>query len=325
MKRREFITLLGGAAAWPLAARAQQPQMPVIGFLDTRSPDYTLADQQRAFRQGLKDAGYVEGENVVIEYRWAEGQMDRLPGLAAELVGRQVSVMVAALLPAARAAKAATATIPIVFISGSDPIETRLVTSLSRPTENVTGVSVFSVPLIAKRLQLLHELIPGMAVVAVLVNPSNPNTESNVRDIEAAARTMGLRIGFIRASSDQDFDAAFAAIAQQRADALIVSADAVFSSQREQLTALAARHAVPTMYWLREFVTASGLISYGTNFDMYHQAGAYVGRILKGAKPADLPVQQPTKFELVINLKTARTLGLDVPAILLARADEVIE
>jgi putative tryptophan/tyrosine transport system substrate-binding protein len=325
MKRREFITLLGGAVAWPIAARAQQPQMPVIGFLDTRSPDYTLADQQRAFRQGLKDAGYVEGENVVIEYRWAEGQMDRLPGLAAELVGRQVSVMVAALLPAARAAKAATATIPIVFISGSDPIETRLVTSLSRPTENVTGVSVFSVPLIAKRLQLLHELIPGMAVVAVLVNPSNPNTESNVRDIEAAARTMGLRIGFIRASSDQDFDAAFAAIAQQRADALIVSADAVFSSQREQLTALAARHAVPTMYWLREFVTASGLISYGTNFDMYHQAGAYVGRILKGAKPADLPVQQPTKFELVINLKTARTLGLDVPAILLARADEVIE
>ena len=255
----------------------------------------------------------------------ADGEYNRLPALAADLVGRQVSVIVAALLPAARAAKAATATIPIVFISGSDPIETRLVTSLSRPTENVTGVSVFSVPLIAKRLQLLHELVPGMAVVAVLVNPSNPNTESNVRDIEGAARTMGLRIVFTKASSDQDFDAAFAMIAQQKADALIVSADTVFSSQREQLTALAARHAVPTMYWLREFVAASGLISYGTNFDMYHQAGTYVGRILKGANPTDLPVLQPTKYELVINLKSAKALGLEIPTALLARADEVIE
>ena len=260
-----------------------------------------------------------------VEFRWAGGEYGRLPALAADLVGRQVSVIVAALLPAARAANAATTTIPIVFISGSDPIETRLVTSLSRPTENVTGVSVFSVPLIAKRLQLLHELIPGMAVVAVLVNPSNPNTKSNVRDIEAAARTKGLRITFIRASSDEDFDAAFAMIAQQRADALIVSADAVFTSQREHLTALAARHAVPTMYWLREFVAASGLISYGIDFDMYHQAGAYVGRILKGAKPADLPVLQPTKYELVINLKTAKALGLEIPPTLLARADEVNE
>jgi putative ABC transport system substrate-binding protein len=326
MRRREFITLLGGeAVAWPLAARAQQPAIPVVGFLHQGSSQPNDQLGVGAFRSGLQESGYIEGRNVGFEFRWADGEYDRLPALAADLVGREVSVIVAALLPAARAAKAATATIPIVFISGSDPIETRLVTSLSRPTEYVTGVSVFSVPLIAKRLELLHELIPGMAVVAVLVNPSNPNTESNVRDIEAAARTMGLRIRFIRASSDQDFDAAFAMIAQQRADALIVSADTVFSSQREQLTALAARHAVPTMYWLREFVAASGLMSYGTNFDMYHQAGAYVGRILKGAKAADLPVLQPTKFELVINLNTAKALGVRVPDRILALADEVIE
>ena len=326
MNRREFISLVGGTAAmWPLAARAQQPAMPVVGFLHQGSSQPNDELGVGAFRRGLQESGYVEGRNVGFEFRWAGGEYDRLPALAADLVGRQVSVIVAALLPAARAAKAATATIPIVFISGSDPIETRLVTSLSRPTENVTGVSVFSVPLVAKRLELLHELIPGMAVVAVLVNLNNPNTDFNVRDIEAAGRTMGLRIGIVRASSNQDLDAAFAMIAQQRADALIVSADAVFSSQREQLIALAARHAVPTMYWLREFVVASGLISYGINFDMYHQAGAYVGRILKGAKPADLPVQQPTKYELVINLKTAKALGLEVPPTLLARADEVIE
>ena len=324
--RREFITLLGGAAsAWPLAARAQQLAMPVVGFLHQGSTQPNDELGVEPFRRGLQESGYIEGRNVAVEFRWADGEYDRLPALAADLVGRQVSVIVAALLPAARAAKAATGTIPIVFISGSDPIETRLVTSLSRPTENVTGVSVFSVPLIAKRLQLLHELIPGMALVAVLVNPSNPNTESNVRDIEGAARTMGLRIVFTKARSDQDFHDAFAMIAQQKADALIVSADTVFSSQREQLAALAARHAVPTMYWLREFVAGSGLISYGTNFDMYHQAGAYVGRILRGAKPADLPILQPTKFELVINLKTAKALGLEVPPSLLARADEVIE
>jgi putative tryptophan/tyrosine transport system substrate-binding protein len=327
IRRREFITLLGGAAAaWPLAAAvAQQPAMPVIGFLHQGSAQPYDQLGVNAFRRGLQESGYVEGRNVSLEFRWADGEYDRLPALAADLVRHQATVIAAALLPAARAAKAATATIPIVFISGSDPIETGLVTSLSRPTENVTGVSVFSVPLIAKRLQLLQKLIPGMSVVAALVNPRNPNIDSNVREIEAAARALGLRIEFIRASSDSDFDPAFATIVQQRADALVVSADAVFSSRREQLTALAGRHAVPTIYWLREFVAAGGLISYGTDFDMYRQAGAYVGRILKGARPVDLPVVQPTKFELVINLKNAKSLGLAIPPDMLALADEVIE
>jgi putative tryptophan/tyrosine transport system substrate-binding protein len=326
MRRREFITLLGGAAAvGPLAAGAQQAALPVIGFLHQGSSQ-PYAHPMDAFRGGLQEAGYVEGRHVTFEWRWANGDYDRLPALAADLVRQQPSVIAAALLPAARAAKAATATIPIVFISGSDPTETGLVTRLNRPTENVTGVSLFAVPLIAKRLELLHEIIPGVPVVAVLVNPSNPNVHANMRDIEAAGQTMALRIRFIRASSEQDFESAFSAIIQQQAGALIVSADGFFASRRERLVALAARYAVPTMYFQREFVATGGLISYGANSpEMYRQAGVYTGRILKGAKPADLPVMQPTKFELVINLKTAKALGLDVPPTVLARADEVIE
>jgi putative tryptophan/tyrosine transport system substrate-binding protein len=326
VKRREFITLLGGAAAtWPFAARAQQVAMPVVGFLHQGSVQPN-AHSLDAFRRGLQENGFLEGRNIKFEYRWADGKYDRLSALAADLVRSQPNVIAAALLPAARAAKAATATIPVVFISGSDPIETGLVTSLNRPTENVTGVSLFSVPLIAKRLELLHDVIPAAAVAAVLVNPSNPNSESNERGIETAARAMALRIEFIRASGEQDFAAAFAAVVRQRAGALIVSADGLYASRREELVALAARYAVPTMYFQREFVATGGLISYGANSpDMYRQAGVYAGRILKGEKPADLPVMQPTKFELVINLKTAKALGLTVPSTILALADEVIE
>jgi putative tryptophan/tyrosine transport system substrate-binding protein len=328
MKRREFITLLGGAAAaWPLAARAQQPAMPVIGFLHQGSSQAS-AQLVVAFGRGLQESGYAEGRNVTFEFRWADGEYDRLPELAADLVTRHVAVIAAALLPAARAAKATTSTIPIVFISGSDPIETGLVTSLSRPTGNVTGVSLFSVSLIEKRLllEVLREIIPTAVVVAVLINPSNPNTEANVRVISAAAQTMRLRIEFINALSERDLDAAFSAIVDLPAGALIVGADGFFASRRERIVALAARHAVPTMYFQREFVAAGGLISYGTSSgEMYREAGTYVGRLLKGAKPADLPVLQPTKFELVINFKTAKALGVDVPPMLLARADEVIE
>jgi putative tryptophan/tyrosine transport system substrate-binding protein len=326
-KRREFITLLSGAAAWPLAARAQQPAMPVIGFLHQGSSQAS-AQLVVAFGRGLQESGYAEGRNVTFEFRWADGEYDRLPELAADLVTRHVAVIAAALLPAARAAKATTSTIPIVFISGSDPIETGLVTSLSRPTGNVTGVSLFSVSLIEKRLllEVLREIIPTAVVVAVLVNPSNPNTEANVRVISAAAQTMRLRIEFINALSERDLDAAFSAIVDLPAGALIVGADGFFASRRERIVALAARHAVPTMYFQREFVAAGGLISYGTSSgEMYREAGTYVGRLLKGAKPADLPVLQPTKFELVINFKTAKALGVDVPPMLLARADEVIE
>jgi putative ABC transport system substrate-binding protein len=326
MRRREFITLLGGAAvAWPLAARAQQPAMPVIGFLHQGSSQpntHTVG----AFRRGLQESGYVEGQNVKLEFRWADGKYDRLPTLADDLVRRQAKVIVAALLPAARAAKATTATIPVVFISGSDPIETGLVTSLNRPTGNVTGVSLFAVPLIAKRLELLHQLIPGAAVAAALVNPDNPNAEANERGIETAARAMALRTELIRASSEQDLQAAFAAVVRQGIGALIVSADGFYASRREALVSLAAHHGIPTMYFQREFVAAGGLISYGTSSpDMYRQAGVYAGRILKGEKPADLPIIQPTRFELVINLKTAKALGLTVPDKLLALADEVIE
>jgi putative tryptophan/tyrosine transport system substrate-binding protein len=326
MRRREFITLLGGAAAaWPLAARAQKSAMPVIGFLHQGSvqPNAHSVD---AFRRGLQENGYVGGQNVKLEFRWADGKYDQLPALADDLVRRPANVIVAALLPAARAAKAATATIPVVFISGSDPIETGLVTSLNRPTGNVTGVSLFSVPLIAKRLELLHELIPAAAGAAVLVNPSNPNAEANEREIETAAQAMALQIEFIRASSEQDFQAAFAAVVRQRIGTLLVTADGFYASRRETLVALAARHGVPTMYFQREFVAAGGLISYGASSpDMYRQAGVYTGRILKGEKPADLPVMQPTRFELVINLSTAKGLGLHLPDKVLALADEVIE
>jgi putative tryptophan/tyrosine transport system substrate-binding protein len=328
MRRREFITLLGVAAtAWPIAARAQQPTMPVIGFLHPASPD-RFADRLRGFRQGLKDAGYAEGENVAIEYRWADNQFDRLPALAAELVRRQVSVIAALGGPVpALAAKAATAIIPVVFLVAEDPVKLGLVASLARPSGNLTGINFFNAELGAKRLELLRTLVPGAARVAILVNPANAQTtETTLRDLEPAGRAMGLQLQVFNASSSRDIDKAFEALARDRPDAVFVSLDTSFADRRVQLVHLASRHAIPATYALRDFVEAGGLISYGTNFvDAYRQAGAYTGRILKGAKPADLPVVQSSKFELVINAQTARMLGLDVPPSLLARADEVIE
>jgi putative ABC transport system substrate-binding protein len=328
MKRREFITLLGGAAAaWPITGRAQQAAMPVIGFLHPASPD-RFADRLRGFRQGLKDAGYVEGENVAIEYRWADNQFDRLPALAAELVRRQVSVIAALGGPVpALAAKAATAIIPVVFLVAEDPVRLGLVASLARPSGNLTGINFFNAELGAKRLELLRTLVPGAARVAILVNPANAQTtETTLRDLEPAGRAMGLQLQVFNASSSRDIDKAFEALARDRPDAVFVSLDTSFADRRVQLVHLASRHVIPATYALRDFVEAGGLMSYGTNFvDAYRQAGAYTGRILKGAKPADLPVVQSSKFELVINHQTARILGLTVPQSLLVAADEVIE
>jgi putative tryptophan/tyrosine transport system substrate-binding protein len=328
LERRTFITLLGGAAAaWPLAARAQQPTMPVIGFLNTTSPDVST-DLLRAFRQGLKDTGYLEGENVAIEYRWADNQLDRLPELAAELVRRRVAVIATiGGPPAAFAAKAATTTIPIVFLVGEDPARLGLVASLARPGRNLTSVNFFNTELAAKRLELLRELLPTAKRVAVLVNPAEAtNTESVVRDAEGAARAIGLQIELFNASTSREVDAAFATIVRVRADALFVGPGPFFTARRVQIALLAAIHRVPAIYPGRQYVEAGALMSYGASLaDSCRQVGAYAGRILKGAKPADLPVVQSSKFELVINHQTARSLGLTVPPTLLSVADDVIE
>ena len=325
MKRREFITLLGGAAtAWPLTARAQQSAMPVIGLLHPTSLDL-LAERMRGLRQGLKDIGYVEGENVAIEYRSADNQLDRLPTLAADLVRRQVAVIVATGGPVA--AKAASKTIPIVFIVGDDPVKLGLVGSLARPSGNLTGINMFIAELAAKRLELLRELVPQAARVAVFVDPTNATTiESTLRDVEVAAPAIGLQAQVFNVTTSREIDAAFATLTRERVDALFVSAGSFFADRRVQLVLLATRHAIPATYPFRGFVEAGGLISYGASLtDAYRELGAYAGRILKGAKPADLPVVQSTKFELVINAQAARVLGLTVPPSLLARADEVIE
>jgi putative ABC transport system substrate-binding protein len=326
IRRRKFIALLGGAAAgWPFAARAQQTAMPVIGFLNGASPD-GYAPMVAAFRHGLNETGYVEGRNVAIEFRWAEGQNDRLPALAADLVSRQVAVMAATSVPAALAAKASTTTIPIVF-EGADPVELGLVASLNRPGGNVTGVSNFTAAMAAKAFELLHGLIPNAGLIAVLVNPTSPNlAASTTKDTESAGRALKQQIRIFNASTADEIDTALAALAQQRAGALLIGGDAFFTSRRVQLAILAARYGLPAIYNTRDFPAAGGLMSYGGSLsDAYRQTGVYIGKILRGAKPADLPVWQPTKVELVINLRTAKTLGLTVPPTVLARVDEVIE
>jgi putative ABC transport system substrate-binding protein len=327
MRRREFITLLGGTAVtWPFAAGGQQSTMPVIGYLHSvSSVPYTQL--VAAFRQGLKETGYVEGENVAIEFRWAEGHYDRLPALAADLVSRHVAVIVAqGGDPPSLAAKSATSTIPIVFTSSTDPIKLGLVDSLNRPGGNATGFWAFTSLLGTKRLELMRQLLQADASIAVLVNPNNPNADVDAAELQNAARTLGQSISLVRAGTETEIDEVFETLGERRVSALLVNTDPFFLARRDQFTSLAARHTLPAMYSQREFVAAGGLISYGVSLaDGYRQVGIYAGRILKGARPADLPVVQPAKFELVINLKAAKALGLDVPASLLARADEVIE
>ena len=328
MRRREFITLLGGAvAAWPLAARAQQPVMPVVGFLGAGALDnYVL--YLAAFRKGLAEIGFVEGQNVAIEYRWAEGQYERMAQLAADLVLRRVAVIaVPGSPPGARAAKAATSTIPIVFSVGDDPVRSGLVASISRPGGNATGINFLTGEVVAKRLALLHELLPGATRVAAFINPADASRAEVLREeVEVAARTVGMQLQILNPSTNREIDAAFAALVRERADALFVGPDAFYNSRRVQLANMAARHVIPTAFAVREYVDAGGLMSYGTSLaDMYREVGAYCGRILKGAKPSDLPVLQSSKFELVINAQTARMLGITVPPSLLPRADEVIE
>jgi putative ABC transport system substrate-binding protein len=326
MNRRAFITLLGGAAAWPRAAWAQQPAMPVIGVLNSSSPDAD-GDRMLAYRRGLRETGYVEGRNVTIEYRWADGQNDRLPSMAADLVRRGVNVIVTGGTPATLAAKAATITIPIVFIVSTDPVEAGLVASLNRPGGNLTGVTGLNVELAPKKLELVHELLPVATIIALLVNPSNAVAAKHQSEaLGAAARTLGLQLHVLHASTERDLASVFATLVKLRADALVIGSDLFFTSRSKQLAELAVRYAVPSIYQFREFATAGGLMSYGgSDTDWGHQGGIHTGRILAGAKPADLPVHQATKLELFINLKTAKALGIEVPPMLLARADAVIE
>jgi len=326
LRRRDFMTLLGGAAAtWPLAAVAQQPSTPVVGFL---SPQSAIASAHllAAVRRGLNESGLIEGQNVAIEPRWAEGRYDRLPALAAELIHHPVTVLVASAPPAAVAAQAATSTIPIVFSSGADPVRLGLVAGLNRPGGNITGVSHFSLALEAKRLEILHELVPDAARIAVLVNPTLPGAEAITDEMQAAARALGVKVHVVNASSESDLDAAIASIVGAAARGLVVASDPFFLSRRDRLVSAVARRAVPAIYQFREFAAAGGLVSYGANLaDGYRLVGVYAGRIIRGEKPADLPVVQPSKFELVINLTTAKALHLEVPPMLIARADEVIE
>ena len=327
MRRREFISLLGGgaAAAWPLAALGQQNEVPVIGFLHSASPG-PFARLVDAFRKGLSENGYVEGRNVAIQFSWAEGQYDRLPALANDLVTRQVAVITAFGPPAALAAKAATTTIPVVFTSGDDPVKVGLVQSLNRPGGNVTGVNVLTGAMEGKRLGLLMEMVPDVALIAVMINPNSPESETSVREIQQSAAAIGRQVTILKANNERDIDAAFTAIAEHRAGALLVGNDIFFNSRRNQIVNLAARNKIPAIYEFREFVDAGGLMSYGTNLaDIYRQAGDYTGKILKGAKPSDLPIMQVTKFEFVINLKTAKTLGIKISDNVLSLADEVIE
>jgi putative ABC transport system substrate-binding protein len=323
MRRREFITLIGGAATWPLVARAQQPVLPLVGFLSAASPDPSY---QVAFRQGLAEGGYAEGRNIVIEYRWAEGRFDSLPALAADLIQRGAAVIVTSGTTSALAAKAATATIPRVFLAADDPVKFGLVASLSRPGGNATGLNLLTSEVVTKRLELMRELLPAVTFAAVLVNPRSPEAEPQLREFQTAAGAIGLQIRILNASSEPEIDAAFATLVNLRDVGLLVTNDPLFGSRRAQLVALAAGHGIPTVYDRRAYTVAGGLLSYGTQYlDGYRRLGVYTAKILNGAKPADLPVEQSTKFELVINSKTAKALGLDIPARLLALADEVIE